>query len=131
MGVIGARHGDVAACLAGNQDACERVAWGYFVFPHIQRVFEELKLMHPPDPIIPRPPFPDPPPYLGEELISVLLAPAFGDPSPQPNLVDARLNALKKTLNGLDDLKSGLESEIERVSELSEAGSEKKYEQTK
>lgn len=64
--------------------------------------------------------------HIREELFSVLLAPAFGEPNPQPSLVDARLNALKKAVNGLDDLKSVLESEIERVSELSGAGPKKR-----
>jgi hypothetical protein len=101
MGILGALPGDIAACIYGHdQDACERVYWGYYLWPRLQRLLEELELLaHPPLPI---PPGPDPSVSLLQELASVLIAPHLVGPNPEPALpLELRLQVTIKFRDGL------------------------------
>ncbi len=116
MKTLGARPGDIRDCLlGGNTDACRRVYFGYYLWPRLQNLLEQLKLIH--SPIPPRPwPEPDPSPWLLQELVPVLLAPYLGDPNPQPNLpIDSQLKTMIDFRNGLQDFVKELDNEIESL----------------
>lgn len=114
MGILGARSGDLGACLAGDDAACRRVMFGYFVFPHLQHLLEKLKLAELPQIVFPEP-RPDPPPFNRlEEAMPIFLA-VLGDPNPQPSILDARLDALKTFRDGLDDLRESLDKDIKSI----------------
>lgn len=114
MGVLGARPGDITNCLfGGNRDACQRVYFGYSLWPRLQRLLEQLEMLPAP---VPPWPGPDPSPWLLRELVPVLLAPYLGDPSPQPNLpVDVRREMIVKFRDGLQGLVRELDEEIRRL----------------
>ena len=115
MGVIGARPGDIAACLGGDDEACQRVYFGYYLFPRLQKLLEQLKLIQTPLPPLPGP-GPDPPPFLLQELAPVILRPVFGDPDPQPNVPpDVVLKATVTFRDGLVALTKELDKNIERL----------------
>jgi hypothetical protein len=75
MGVISARPGDFVRCLVLNdQAACRRIYIGYWLWPRLQKLLEDLEVLQPLPKPWPEPwPRPDPPPDRLEELIPVLL----------------------------------------------------------
>jgi hypothetical protein len=122
MGVIGARPGDIAGCLAGDDEACQRVYFGYYLFPRLQRLLEQLKLIQTPLPPFPGP-GPDPPPYLIHELAPVILRRVFGDPDPQPNVPPGVvLKTTARFREGLAALIQELDKDIERLQKKDKLG---------
>jgi len=113
MGVLGAYPGDLTSCLfGGDSGACRRVYFGYYLWPHLQRMLEQMELIHPHIPF-PPPPQPDPSPWLMQELVSVLMAQVMGDPSPQPNIPrELRLETTIKFRDGLQTLVRELDADI-------------------
>jgi hypothetical protein len=121
MGVLGARPGDITNCLfGGNRDACQRVYFGYYLWPRLQRLLEQLEML--PAPV---PPWPEPDPsQLLEELVPMLLAPYLGDPDPQPNIpVDVRREITVKFRESLQALVKELDEGIVRLEQHAQAKS--------
>ena len=119
MGVLGAEPGDLVSCLfGGSSDACRRVYFGYYLWPHLQNMLEQLELIRTPVPSPPRPQ-PDPSPWLLHELVPILLAPHFGDPSPQPSLpAEFRLETTIKFRDGLQAVVKVLDEEIKGLGKV-------------
>jgi len=120
MGVLGTLPGDLRDCLLGrSQEACERVYIGYYLWPRLQRSFEEL-LQIPPSPLFPGP-RPDLPPWTIQELTLLLLAPYFKeDPDPMPIFPpELRLQAMVKFRDGLQKFVEELDKEIEQIKQRS------------
>ena len=116
MTVLGARPGDIGDCLIGGSSAaCERVYFGYYLWPRLQRELEELELL--PHSPLPVPPGPGPDPtWLLQELVPVLLASHFGNPNLKPALpVAFRLQVTTKFRDGLMRLVADLDKEIEQL----------------
>lgn len=114
MRVICARQGDIADCfVTGNRDACERVIWGYYICPRLQKMLEALE--QGPVPWPPPPGFDDSQGLL-QELVPVLLAPLLAGPNPQPALPpELRLHAFIKFRDGLQKFTAELDMEIEQL----------------
>lgn len=123
MRIIGAQPGDIADCLfGGNQEACQRVYFGYYLWPRLQRMLEELELLVVP---LPGPPGPDPQPWLTQELVAVLLAGMLSDSgvvsdsNPLPAIpVESRLQVVIKFRDGLKRLVREFDMEIEQLQSL-------------
>lgn len=119
MRILGARLGDIVRCVYWHdEEACERVVTGYYLWPRLWDIFEELEPIPLPVPPIPGP---DPPPELLQELTAVLLASHFGV---QPSLPSgARLQATIKFRDRLQQLVSELDEEIEELQQGRQAQS--------
>ena len=119
--VLGAYPGDVQACLNGDQEACDRVYFGYYVWPYLMKMLERMDIE-----LIPKPPEPVPPwskfDFQHKGIDSFIKAdphpqpssPVRTDPHPQPNLpaIKARLEAATKFRDGLQELVTGIDKEI-------------------
>jgi hypothetical protein len=116
MGILGASPVDIQKCFfAKDEEACERVFFGYILFPLLQRELERIKLLAsdllPP----PKPPLPDPPP-IAPELAAVLLRPHIVGDKTSPGLdADVRLAATRKFREGLANVGKRLDEEIDRL----------------
>lgn len=123
MGVLGARPGDITACLfAGNHDACQRVLIGYYLWPKLQEALERLEILEREVPI--RVPRPDPPPFAAmNEFIAVSLAPMLGDPNPQPSIPpEIRLKATVTFRDGLRGVAATLDEEVKALEKIVQHG---------
>ncbi len=114
MRVLGALPGDLGKCLyGGDRDACDRVYFGYWLWPRLQHMLEELELLRPPVPPGPLGVESGLTSSLLQELVPVLLAPYLGNPEPQPNLpLEARLQTTIKFRDGLRGFVKVLDEEI-------------------
>lgn len=117
-------------CTEEENEAGRRFAFGYYVFPSIQRELEKAGLVKLPPIIWPeRESFLDPEPSAGvswrglfndEIARAERLAPLFGDPSPQPNipsvsLIDYRIQALQDTRGAMMAAVEQIDNELSQL----------------
>ena len=117
MGVLGAQPGDFARCfgLPPDEEACERIIIGYYLFPKLQHLLEQLELIQVPVPPRPWPPNHSPD-WLLHELVPLLLAPCFGGGTTQSAL-SAQLR-LETTIKFRDAMKQFVKQLDEEIKEL-------------
>lgn len=117
-------------CTEEENEAGRRFAFGYYVFPNIERELEKVGLVKLPPIIWPeRESFLDPEPSPGVSWRGLFndemgraerLSPLFGDPSPQPNipsvsLIDYRIQALKDTREAMVAAVEQIDNELSQL----------------
>lgn len=118
MGVLGVRP-DLGACLAGDDEACERTYFASYLWTRLQKELEKMRLAEFPPVILPFP-RPDPPPY---EYLRELAAghPQSDVRRTQPTAQhprdtaqhprDIHVSALSRLLEGLESFSKEIEAE--------------------